>query len=72
MAVEVIKRGEIPETEQSFAKVCGHCKSHLRFMSGDAKRQHHGAGYNHFEPAYFTYTIDCPVCKKPVQATSNK
>lgn len=72
MAIEVIQRGEIPETEQTFTKVCGHCKSQLRFTSGDAKRERHDAGYTQFEPAYYTYTIKCPVCKTDVTQSSNR
>lgn len=70
MAIEILKRGIVPEKEQQFVQTCSHCKSRLQFLSGDARREFH-AGYGQRDPEYYSYSINCPVCKAVVKATSN-
>lgn len=72
MAIEVLKRGVIPEKEQTFEVSCGHCKSRLKFLSGDAQRDLIPGGYNQVERPYFKYTITCPVCESKTFVTSEK
>lgn len=71
MSIEVLKRGIIPEKEQEFVKDCPKCKSKLKFMSADARRDYH-AGYGQRDPDYYTYSINCPVCAAVVSANSDK
>lgn len=71
MAIEILRRGVIPDKEQEFVKACPNCKSQLKFLSGDARREHHSGGFSQREPDYWSYSINCPVCKAVVKATSN-
>jgi hypothetical protein len=72
MAIEILKRGVIPEKEQTFEVHCGHCKSRLKFLSADARREVIPGGYNQMERPYVKYTITCPVCEFATYVTSDK
>lgn len=63
MAIEVIRRGHLPENDQ-FEAVCHRCKSQLRFLRSDAK---HTSDQRDGD----FVTITCPVCQSPVHAQSS-
>ncbi len=71
MAIEVLKRGTIPELEQTFECACSHCKSKLKFTSADARREYH-ASHGQRDPEYYTYHINCPVCRAALFVSSEK
>lgn len=61
--VEILKRGVDPRAEKTFEVQCIHCKSLLRFRTGEARfvpDQRDGS----------YYAIDCPVCGELVTATA--
>lgn len=62
MAIEVIRRGHLPENDQFEAECCK-CKSQLRFLRSDAR---HTSDQRDGD----FVTVTCPVCQGPVHAQS--
>ncbi len=63
MAIEVTRRGHLPENDQ-FEAQCFKCKSEMRFLRSDAR---HASDQRCGD----FVTIDCPVCGAPVHAQSS-
>lgn len=58
MAIEIIKRGQIPE-EKKYRGCCSNCRTEFSFQQKDAKVSHD------LRDGSFM-TIACPVCKAAV------
>lgn len=64
MAIEVVRRGHLPEEDQ-FEAQCYRCKSDIRFLRSDAK-------FTADQRDGDFVTVACPVCQTPVNVASNK
>lgn len=64
MAIEVIRRGNLPENDQFDVK-CNHCKSEIRFLRSDARLTSDQRDGDFLK-------VDCPVCNHAVHVAANK
>lgn len=61
--VKILVKGTIPE-EQWYKGTCGHCHTEFAFQRKEAK-------YSSDQRDGDYFSIDCPLCSKPVYVSTN-
>lgn len=64
MAIEIIRRGHLPENDR-FEAQCHNCKSYIAFLRSDGKLT-----FDQRDGDFLT--VDCPHCGKSVHVSTRK
>lgn len=62
MAIEIIKRGEIPNPK--YTATCHKCKTEVTFLQSDARYQN--VHYSRDQREQSFHYVDCPVCSAQI------